>query len=129
MPRHAVRPQELEDTCGVRLAFAENEFGPGATGTLSMNATDLTSPRALEFVLDAGEAANSTDDDGDGLVDEGKLFLRYESTRTPIADGVESCSFEVDGRVIRFSVQCAKRDGSGRVHRETTQQVWWVRNE
>ena len=35
--RDAVRLQELEDDCGVRLAFVENEFGPGAAGQLSFN--------------------------------------------------------------------------------------------
>ena len=35
--RDAVRLQELEDTCGVQLAFVENEFGPGAAGTFSFN--------------------------------------------------------------------------------------------
>ena len=30
--RDAVRLQELEDTCGVQLAFVENQFGPGAAG-------------------------------------------------------------------------------------------------
>lgn len=35
--RDAVRLQELEDTCGVKLAFVENHFGPGAAGALSFN--------------------------------------------------------------------------------------------
>jgi DNA invertase Pin-like site-specific DNA recombinase len=35
--RDAVRLQELEDTCGIRLVFVENEFGPGAAGALSFN--------------------------------------------------------------------------------------------
>ena len=35
--RDAVRLQELEDTCGVLLAFVENQFGPGAAGQLSFN--------------------------------------------------------------------------------------------
>ena len=35
--RDAVRMQELEDTCGVKLAFVDNEFGPGAAGVLSFN--------------------------------------------------------------------------------------------
>ena len=35
--RDAVRLQELEDRCGVRLAFVENQFGPGAAGQLSFN--------------------------------------------------------------------------------------------
>ena len=35
--RDAVRLQELEDKCGVRLLFVENQFGPGAAGQLSFN--------------------------------------------------------------------------------------------
>ena len=35
--RDAVRLQELEDACGVRLAFVDNQFGPGAAGALSFN--------------------------------------------------------------------------------------------
>ena len=35
--RDAVRLQALEDDCGVRLAFVENQFGRGAAGALSFN--------------------------------------------------------------------------------------------
>ena len=35
--RDAVRMQELEDTCGVKLVFTENQFAPGAAGMLSFN--------------------------------------------------------------------------------------------
>ena len=35
--RDAVRLQELEDDHGVKLAFVENDFGPGAAGALSFN--------------------------------------------------------------------------------------------
>ena len=35
--RDAVRLQELEDACGVQLAFVDNHFGPGAAGALSFN--------------------------------------------------------------------------------------------
>ena len=35
--RDAVRLQELEDACGVRLVFVENQFGPGAAGAFSFN--------------------------------------------------------------------------------------------
>ncbi len=35
--RDAVRLQELEDSCGVRLCFVDNQFGPGAAGQLSFN--------------------------------------------------------------------------------------------
>ena len=35
--RDAVRLQELEDAYGVKLAFVDNQFGPGAAGALSFN--------------------------------------------------------------------------------------------
>jgi DNA invertase Pin-like site-specific DNA recombinase len=35
--RDAVRMQELEDTCGVKMAFVDNHFGPGAAGAFSFN--------------------------------------------------------------------------------------------
>ena len=35
--RDAIRMQELEDKVGVQLSFVDNEFGPGAAGTLSFN--------------------------------------------------------------------------------------------
>ena len=35
--RDAVRLQELEDDCGVKLSFVDNQFGPGAAGMLSFN--------------------------------------------------------------------------------------------
>lgn len=35
--RDAVRIQELEDKHGIKLAFVENQFGPGAAGALSFN--------------------------------------------------------------------------------------------
>jgi site-specific DNA recombinase len=35
--RDAVRLQELEDECGVELAFVDNQFGPGAAGAFSFN--------------------------------------------------------------------------------------------
>ena len=35
--RDAVRMQELEDNCGVRAAFVDNEFGSDAAGVLSFN--------------------------------------------------------------------------------------------
>lgn len=35
--RDAVRLQELEDQCGVKLSFVDNQFGPGAAGALSFN--------------------------------------------------------------------------------------------
>ncbi len=35
--KDAVRLQELDDQCGVKLDFVDNQFGPGAAGALSFN--------------------------------------------------------------------------------------------
>src|SRR6185503_4720473 len=42
--RDAVRLQELEDSCGVRLAFVDNQFGPGDAGALSFNVMAAVEP-------------------------------------------------------------------------------------
>jgi site-specific DNA recombinase len=42
--RDAVRLQELEDLCGVQLAFVDNQFGPGAAGALSFNVMAAVAP-------------------------------------------------------------------------------------
>lgn len=99
-----------------------------STGILAMNASELTTPRALEYILDPNEIANGMDDDGDGLMDEGKLWLSFDAIRTAIATGVEASSFELDGEIVRFSLLCARRDGNGQVHRTVTEHVWCVRN-
>lgn len=98
------------------------------TGKLSMNGNDSTAPRELEFVLDKNEVDNDVDDDGDGFIDEGKLWMRYESTRSVIADDVEFCSFQLDGQIVRYTLRCGRRDDQGRTYRESTSRVSWVRN-
>ena len=100
-----------------------------ATGTLSMNARELTPPRSIEFVRDAADPLNGIDDDGDGLVDEGRLVLNYDGVQTKIADGIESSTFVLEDRVVRFRLTCAKRDSNGRIHRGTIEQRFFLRND
>lgn len=100
-----------------------------ADGVLSMNAAALTPLRELEFVLDGGEVANGLDDDGDGMVDEGKLQLRVSSSQLElIAQGVEQCNFTLNGRVLSVHLQCARRDHDGRVYRAVATHSICMRN-
>jgi type II secretory pathway pseudopilin PulG len=99
-----------------------------ASGSLALHAADLTAPREIEFLRDAAESVDGADNDGDGLVDEGRIYLVYDGVRVPIADGVESCSFELDGSIVRFTVQFARIDASRGIHRSLSRHVWSVRN-
>lgn len=102
-----------------------------ADGVLSINASALTPTRELEFIMDDDELANGTDDDGDGLVDEGKLYLDYSTARVVLGDGVEGFSVSVEGdvvRVARVTLRCARRDGNRRLHRTSITHVIHVRN-
>lgn len=100
-----------------------------ADGVLSMNADRVTEAREFEFVLEDNELDNDRDDDGDGLVDEGSLRLRIGTTRLElIATGVESCSFELTGRVLTFNLQCARRDHQGHVYRAAVTHTIFMRN-
>ncbi|HMQ22242.1 MAG TPA: hypothetical protein PKE00_07125 [Planctomycetota bacterium] len=100
-----------------------------AAGTMSMNAVEATETREYDFVLDPGEVENGSDDDGDGLVDEGTLVLR-RAGGPPLAvlRGVEAFSYEVDGRAIRLVVRAARRDARGRVYRASAAPMIFVRN-
>ena len=113
-------PTELQPGVGLRFKYAE--------GSLSINATALSSLRTLEFVLDQGETANGQDDDGDGLVDEGSLVQRQDGVSWPLANGVESCLFTLEGRVMRFSLTCGRSVDDGRVIRATAQLSCFIRN-
>ena len=99
-----------------------------ARGVLSMNASSLTTPMELEFVMDSNELDNDIDDDGDGMVDEGGLFLTDNTNRIALASGVESCSFTLDGSVVRFSIQLARRDASKHIHRASVERKFHMRN-
>lgn len=115
-----IDPVDLEARPGIRFVAAE--------GFLSMNANLSTSPRELLFVRDAGELENGVDDDGDGMVDEGRIMALYEGTRLVMAEGIEACTFTTDGRMIRVTVRCARGDQHDNVYRATMSQSFFVRN-
>ncbi|MFQ5507131.1 MAG: hypothetical protein ACE5F1_20360, partial [Planctomycetota bacterium] len=99
-----------------------------AAGELSMNAAALTGSRDLEFIRDSNEKDNNIDDDGDGLIDEGKLYLNYDTARVVLTDGVEMCTFVIAERVLKLTLLCARRDKSGRVHRVSIEHRVFLRN-
>lgn len=100
-----------------------------ADGVLSVNAAALTPAREFEFVIDDNELANGADDDGDGMVDEGKLQLRINTSQLElIATGVEACSFSLNGRVLNVTLRCARRDHEGHVYRAVTTHSICMRN-
>jgi hypothetical protein len=83
----------------------------------------------LEFAYDSTEIKNGIDDDGDGLVDEGRLFLtRPGGGRTVLLEGVESCTFKLDGRLLRAKMQVARKAPDGRLRRGVAEHVVFLRN-
>ncbi len=115
-----IDPTDLDVCPGIRFQ--------SASGVLSMNAAALTPPREITFVMDSDEVDNDLDDDGDGMVDEGRVHLLYDTARFTLADSIESCSFIMDGRLLRIRMQSARRDAKGRVYRATVGQVFFLRN-
>jgi len=115
-----VSPNEDEPRPNIRFVAAD--------GKLALNASAITTPRSLEFELDANELDNDKDDDGDGLVDEGKLFFRYETSSFVLLDNVESCTFAMSDGMLVLSLQVARHDASRRVHRASMQQRILLRN-
>ncbi len=99
-----------------------------APGVLSMNIQNLTPERSLEFVMDPKELANGKDDDGDGLVDEGRLFFYRDGKRIWMAEDLEKVAFTVQGRAIVFQLTCARRDSSGGVVRMAQVHTVQIRN-
>ncbi len=100
----------------------------GADDGLAMNASALTSPRVLEFRIDPNEADNDLDDDGDGIVDEGKLHFQYDGLSFVLLENVESCTFALDDGILLLSLQVARSDASGRIHRASIRQRVYLRN-
>ncbi len=113
-------PIELQPAVGMRFRCAD--------GSLSMNAAALTSVRTFELVLEEGETDNGIDDDGDGMVDEAYLMRRQDGDSWPIARGVESLTFTMEGRIVRVSLTCARRMNDGHLVRSSIQRNCFVRN-
>ena len=99
-----------------------------ASGLLSMNARLSTTPRRVDFRMEAGETDNGVDDDGDGLVDEGEIILLQNSVTLAILRDVEQCEFALDGRVLQMRLRVARRDRERRVYRNFIEQHFYLRN-
>lgn len=115
-----VHPNEDDPKINIRFVCAD--------GRLALNAAAITTPRSLEFELDPNELDNDKDDDGDGLIDEGKLFFRYGGTSMVLLDNVESCTFAMKNGILILSLQVAGHDARGRIHRAMTKQRIMMRN-
>jgi hypothetical protein len=98
------------------------------SGLLNINASDSIGPYVLEFVLDPGETANGVDDDGDGLVDEGDVWLRTPAAETTVLHRVELFKISVIGASLRVEVRAASTDSRGRIRRVLRNQVFHIRN-
>lgn len=99
-----------------------------ASGLLSMNAALLTSPRRIVFALEPNELDNDTDDDGDGLVDEGTITLLQNDVTLAILKDVEQCTFSLDGRIMLMRLSVARRSSEGRIYRSFLEQRFYLRN-
>ncbi len=123
-------PIELQPAVGMRFRCAD---GPPSMNTRAIHprpidAAATTSVRTFELVLEEGEIDNGIDDDGDGMVDEAYLMRRQDGDSWPIARGVESLTFTMEGRIVRVSLTCARRMNDRRMVRSTIQRNCFVRN-
>lgn len=115
-----IAPVDLDPRPNVRFQ--------SAAGTLSLNASVLTPPREIEFRMDSAEVANGIDDDGNGLVDDGALYLLYNTKPVLLLDGVEACTFTFEDGMLRVSLDCGRVDAAGRVHRSSIEHSFHLRN-
>lgn len=99
-----------------------------STGELSLNAQQLTEPRSFSIQLEPGELENDADDDGDGLVDEGRLMMLYDGIPVALASNLEAVTFTLTGRLLNIRVQSAARTRAGMVQRFTAEEVLYLRN-
>lgn len=99
-----------------------------ASGLLSMNAALSTSPRRIVFALEPGELDNNTDDDGDGLIDEGTITLLQNNVTLAILKDVEQCAFAMDGRIMTMRLGVARRSSDGVIYRSFLEQSFYLRN-
>lgn len=114
----AIAAGQPEPTIGEWIPAPELSPRPGLrfaalAGVPTAPAGVATTTRALEFTLDPGELDNDLDDDGDGLVDEGTLYRNDGSDGgddLELLRGVEVCTFEVDGNLLRLTLQWGRAD-------------------
>lgn len=85
--------------------------------------------RALRFAIDAGEVANAADDDGDGLVDEGVVFLEeVGGPSATIATGISGLSFVKNGGTLVLTVTAGIPVPGGNAQTETVTRTVTLRN-
>ena len=99
-----------------------------ADGQLSLNAAQLTDVRSLYLQPENGEVPNGIDDDGDGLVDEGRLMLDYDGVPVALASGIESCLFTLTGRLLTIELRSAVQGRGGAVQRFGVREILYLRN-
>lgn len=119
-PGEWIEPMDAEERSSIRFAAAD--------GRLSMNAASLTTPRTFRLVLDDGETANAADDDGDGMIDEGRVTMTYNGTDVVMASNVESCTFELTGRLLTIRMRSAARGRGDNVQRFAIEETIYLRN-
>jgi len=74
----------------------------------------------LRFTMEAGEAANGTDDDADGMIDEGSIFyVDAAGTSAEIARGVTEFAMRLEGRalIVTLESRIPEPGGTSRAHR------------
>jgi hypothetical protein len=85
--------------------------------------------RSVRFELDPEELDNDKDDDEDGLVDEGSIFVTDAAlVRGCIAAGVERFTLRKTGRLLLVTVTVGNRDQKGTLHRATSRETVYLRN-
>ncbi len=99
-----------------------------ANGQLSLNAAELTGVRSLYVQPENGETPNGVDDDGDGLIDEGRLMLDYDGVPVAWTCGIESCAFPLTGRLLTIELRSAVPGRAGAVQRFAVREVLYLRN-
>lgn len=99
-----------------------------AVGPISLVPDATTPPSTIERFLDPAETANGTDDDGDGLIDEGTLRGTMGDRGFALALDVEGISFTLNGKVLEVAVVLARKDQSRNVLRSTFRHSIWLRN-
>ena len=89
----------------------------------------LATARVIEFVRDPQEEINGADDNGNGLRDEGSIWLTDTSgERLCLASGVESFRVTKSERRLRVRISCGASDAQRRVLRSSCEQVVLLRN-
>ena len=102
------------------------------TDNPARGAAALDTGRVLSFELDAAETADGKDNDGDGLVDEGRVFVASQATpnvRSKLAESVEKLTITKVGRHIEIFVKVAMRTAGGKVQRAESASALYMRNK